>query len=109
MMSLASKWSLEPYLDEGGRVLLQQHVAWWGRRAGLFANEPDVPMGRLWLPLADGSEAQEDTDLRPEALDLDRLAGEAQEPGPLRFVGDMIETRAPYARVPWVEARQLGK
>ncbi len=37
-------------------------------------------------------------------LDLDRLAGSAPAAGPLERHDDRFHTRAPYARVPWVEA-----
>jgi hypothetical protein len=103
-MSASTTQATQPYLDDRGKAMLQRHIAWWQRGAMLYHVEPDVPMGRLWLPLADGSDAQEDMDLRPEMLDFDRLAGEVQERGPLRWIGDMIATHAPYARVPWVEA-----
>jgi len=103
-MNTSTTETMQPYLDDRGKAMLQRHIAWWRRGAMLYHAEADVPMGKLWLPLADGTEAQEDVDLRPEMLDLDRLAGEMQEPGPLRWMGDMVETRTAYARVPWVEA-----
>jgi hypothetical protein len=43
-------------------------------------------------------------DLAPEMLDLDRLAGPQREPGPLAFVEHVVESDAPYVRVPWLEA-----
>jgi hypothetical protein len=43
-------------------------------------------------------------DLTPEMLDLDRLAGPSLADGELERHGDRFHTRAPYARVPWVEA-----
>jgi len=70
----------------------------------LYAELDYAPLGDLWLPMAGGSLATEDLDLRPEMLDADRLAGPALEPGPLEFDGDQIRTREPYVRVPWVEA-----
>ena len=91
-------------LDDAGRALLGRHADWWQRRGMLYAAVPDVPLGDLWLPLADGSEARQDLDVTPEMLDLERLAGEPQEPGPLRTHGDLFSSAAPYSRVPWVEA-----
>jgi hypothetical protein len=89
-----------PSLDER----LAQHEAWWRGRALLVSRSPHPGLGDLWLPLADGTVAQQDMRLRPEMLDLDSLAGPQRGPGALRFVGDVIETDAPYVRVPWVEA-----
>lgn len=92
------------HCDAAGKALLARHAAWWERRGMLYAETPNASLGPLWLPLADGTLAQEDLDLTPEMLDLDRLAGEPLPPGPLEFCGDQIRTQAPYARVPWVEA-----
>ena len=83
------------------------------------------PLEPLWLPLADGTLAQDDIDLTPQMLDLDRLvdgmlAGVVQPTGVVRGQrralrrcssvrltgtpnGDLFEVVAPY-RVPWVEA-----
>ena len=92
-------------LDEAGRALLERHAAWWQRQGMLYTTVQGVPLGPLWLPLADGTLATEDIDdLSPERLDVDRLAGAAAEPGPLALVGDQFQTVAPYFRVPWVEA-----
>lgn len=93
-----------PYLDEAGRALLARHADWWKRKGMLYSESPDSPLDKLWLPLSNGTEATEDLDLEPEMLDLDRLAGEACAPGPLEFYGDHVHSRAPYGRVPWVEA-----
>ncbi len=83
---------------------LAQHEAWWSGRTLLVSRSPHPGLGDLWLPLADGSVAREDMRLTPAMLDLDRLAGPQRGPGALRFVEDVIETDAPYVRVPWVEA-----
>jgi hypothetical protein len=91
-------------LDEQGSALLKQHADWWQLKGTLFAPVHSAPLGDLWLPLADGTLASEDVDLTPEMLDLDRLAGPPQAPGPLELRGDYFRTAAPYARVPWVEA-----
>lgn len=85
-------------------ALLERHARWWQREGSLLTWLPRSPLGDLWLPLADGTTATEDVDLTPEMLDLDRLAGEPLQPGPLERQGDILHTRAPYARVPWVEA-----
>ena len=90
--------------DQGGLALLRRHADWWRRKASLFTTIQGAPLGDLWLPLADGTLATEDTDLRPEMLDIDRLAGPPQPPGPLQMHGDLFRTADPYARVPWVEA-----
>ena len=103
-MNTGIKSSVQPYLDNHGQAMLQQHMAWWQRKAPLFAVDKDVPMGKLWLPLADGTLAAEDMDLRPEMLDIERLAGPPQPPGSLQVHGDLFRTADPYARVPWVEA-----
>ena len=43
-------------------------------------------------------------DLTPDMLDVERLVGEALEPGPLGTYGDQFHTAAPFSRVPWMEA-----
>jgi hypothetical protein len=91
-------------LDTEGEVLRQRHAAWWRREGVLLSVSESPPLGNLWLPLADGSLAQTDMALRPEYLDVDRLAGERYTPGPLQVRGDHFETTAPYVRIPWVEA-----
>jgi len=96
--------NLPPEVAPSLRALLTRHEAWWGGRGLLVARVPTQPLGDLWLPLAGGDLAQEDVELRPEALDLDRLAGPARPEGPLERDGDRLRTVEPYARVPWVEA-----
>jgi len=91
-------------LDEAGKALIARHAAWWQRKGALAQIGPAAPLGDLWLPLADGTLATQDVDLTPEMLDYDRLAGEPLAPGPLERVGDLFAERAPYTRVPWVEA-----
>ena len=91
-------------LDAAGSALLERHAAWWAREASLITRAPGAPLGHLWLPLADGSEATEDLDVRPEMLDVERLVGEPLPPGPLETRGDLYRTAQPYMRVPWVEA-----
>jgi hypothetical protein len=106
-----------PQLDEAGRRLVERHRAWWGRQGSLFADHTGSPLGDLWLPLADGTLATEDLTVTPEILDVERLAGAdtwvgpegeggAAQPGhgALQVEGDVFAARAPYARVPWVEA-----
>ncbi|NLD42931.1 MAG: hypothetical protein GX657_05485 [Chloroflexi bacterium] len=93
-----------PHADAATRQLLARHEAWWGGRGLLVSRVPSAPLGDLWLPLADGTLAHEDLDLRPDLLDADRLAGPALSPGPLERDGDRLRTAAAYARVPWVEA-----
>lgn len=92
-------------LDHDGEALLTRHADWWaGRGSALVTVLDGAPLGDLWLPLADGSEAAVDLDIAPDILDLDRLAGEQQPPGPLATWGDLFRTVSPYGRVPWVEA-----
>ena len=91
-------------LDEAGKKLLQRHAAWWQRKESLLSVTRSPSLDRLWLPLADGSLAAEDLDLQPEMLDLDRLAGEPQEPGALETYQDLFRGRDPYGKVPWLEA-----
>jgi hypothetical protein len=91
-------------LDPAGQTLLKRHADWWQRKGMLVARVQGAPLEPLWLPLADGTLAQDDMDLTPEMLDLDRLAGETLTPGPLGINGDLFETAAPFTRVPWVEA-----
>ncbi|MHB1294613.1 MAG: hypothetical protein ACYC4R_06415 [Anaerolineae bacterium] len=91
-------------VDPPGRAILDRHAAWWKRQGTLVARIPTAPLGTLWLPLSDGSTAGEDRDITPDMLDLDRLAGEPMQPGPLEFVGDWVRSREPYVRIPWVEA-----
>lgn len=91
-------------LDRAGLALLERHAAWWAREASLISRAPGTPLGHLWLPLVDGTEATEDLDVRPEMLDVDRLVGEPLPPGPLEIRGDLFWAKAPYMRVPWVEA-----
>ena len=114
-----------PTLDPAGEALLRRHADWWQRKGTLIARVQGAPLEPLWLPLADGTLAQEDIDLTPEMLDLDRLADGAlagvaapsgvlasglghasagQTSGALQLNGDLFEVVAPYTRVPWVEA-----
>ena len=85
-------------------ALLARHERWWRREGKLKVWYPRSPLGDLWLPLADGTLADRDLTITPDMLDLDRLAGEPLQPGPLGLVGDFIGSRTPYVRVPWVEA-----
>jgi hypothetical protein len=91
-------------LDDQVEQLFARHAAWWQRKGSLISATKSAPLGDLWLPLSDGTLAAEDLDLTPEMLDLDRLAGVPLAPGPLESRDDRFHTRAPYARVPWVEA-----
>jgi hypothetical protein len=93
-----------PQVDEKGRATLARHADWWQRKGMLFVEAAGTPLGDLWLPLSDGTLAAEDLDLQPEMLDIERLAGTPLEPGALEFEGDAVCVRAPYERVPWVEA-----
>jgi hypothetical protein len=91
-------------LSEAGRSLAQRHADWWRRRGTLVTYVKGEPLGDLWLPLANGTVATGDLDVTPELLDLDQLAGQKLEPGPLELEGDLFRTATPYVRVPWVEA-----
>ena len=91
-------------VDEVGAALLARHADFWQRK-GLLYTEPDVePLGRLWLPLTDGTIAEHDLDLTPEMVDIDRIVGEPLGPGPLATVGDQFRHEGPYFPLPWVEA-----
>jgi len=91
-------------VDDAGAALLARHANFWQRKGSLYA-EPDVaPLGRLWLPLADGTVAEEDMELTPEMVDVNRIVGEPRGPGPLETVGDQFCHAAPYYPIPWVEA-----
>jgi hypothetical protein len=91
-------------LDSAGQALLKRHADWWQRKGMLVTRVQGTPLEPLWLPLAGGTLAQDDLDVEPGMLDLDRLGGEACSPGPMEIHGDLFETAAPYTRVPWVEA-----
>jgi hypothetical protein len=91
-------------LTPDGQRLLERHADWWRRKGSLCTVTRGAPLGPLWLPLADGTLATADLDLTPDMLDVERLVGPSLEPGPLELVGDRFRTRAPYTRVPWVEA-----
>ena len=91
-------------LDENGKALQQRHADWWQRKTSLLTVFKGASLGGLWLPLADGSLAQEDLDLEPGMLDYDCLAGDPQPPGPLEMTQDLFRGRDPYGKVPWVEA-----
>jgi hypothetical protein len=91
-------------LDTAGESLRQRHAEWWQRKSTLLTRVQGAPLGDLWLPLTDGTDAVEDMDLRPDMLDVNRLAGEMQPPGALEIHGDLFRVADPYGRVPWVEA-----
>jgi hypothetical protein len=91
-------------IDEKGRAILGRHGDWWERKGPLYTETLDAPLGDLWLPLSDGTLATEDLALKPGMLDIERLVGDALDPGPLEFLGDAVRVRSPYVRVPWVEA-----
>jgi hypothetical protein len=91
-------------LDDRAERLLERHAAWWQRKGSLISATQSAPLGDLWLPLSDGTLAVEDVDLTFDMLDLDRLVGAPQATGPLESRDDRFHTRAPYGRVPWVEA-----
>jgi hypothetical protein len=91
-------------LDAAGQRLLQRHRDWWQRKETLLSYVEGAPLGDLWLPLADGTLASADMDLHPGQLDIERLAGAPQAPGPLGLWGDRFQVADPYGKVPWVEA-----
>jgi hypothetical protein len=101
---MTEETNLKPQLDSAMNALLARHAAWWQRQGLLYAETPDGGLGDLWLPLADGRLANEDVTLRPEMLDVERLVGPVVPAGKLQHWGDIIQTRDPYIRVPWVEA-----
>ncbi len=91
-------------LDAQGLDLKERHGDWWRREECLYTRATGTPLGDLWLPLADGTIAQQDMDLTPDMLDLERLVGDPLEPGSLGHSGDQFYTAAPFSRVPWMEA-----
>lgn len=91
-------------LDETGASLLARHSDWWQRKGTLVAAPVVSQLGRLWLPLTDGTLADEDVDLTPEMVDMDRIVGEHLGPGPIETVGDQFRHSDPYTPIPWVEA-----
>jgi len=91
-------------LDFAGQALRGRHADWWQRKGMLVTRVQGTPLEPLWLPLAGGTLAQDDLDVEPGMLDLDRLGGEAHAPGSMEINGDLFETAAPFTRVPWVEA-----
>ena len=91
-------------LDDAGKTLKERHARWWQRKESLLTVHEGGPLGDLWLPLADGTVATEDIDVTPDVLDVERLTGRAQEPGPLEVYGDIFRGAAPFGRIPWVEA-----
>ena len=91
-------------LDQAGLALQQRHAEWWQRKASLCTFVSGAPLSDLWLPLSDGTLATEDMTLTPEMIDLDRVAGSIQAPGPLEIHGDLFRVADPYGKVPWVEA-----
>jgi hypothetical protein len=84
--------------------LLERHADWWLRRGSLYAEVAREPLGDLWLPLSDGTVAESDTYVRPEQLDLGRLAGPRLDPDGYQLDGDLFRIAQPFVRVPWVEA-----
>jgi hypothetical protein len=91
-------------LDDEGVALIEAHRRWWQREGTLLTRDHGAPLGDLWLPLADGTEATEDLDLTPDMVDVERLVGPPLEPGPLGITGDRFDTTTAFGRVPWVEA-----
>ena len=94
----------ESMLDATGEALLSRHEAWWRRQGMLYTEPPVAPLGRLWLPLTDGTVAAEDVDLTPNMVDIDRIVGEPLGEGHIETVGDQFHHSAPYFPIPWVEA-----
>ena len=47
-------------LDESGKTLLKRHARWWQRKESLLSLVKGAPLGGLWLPLADGTLAQDE-------------------------------------------------
>lgn len=91
-------------LDQAGMALVERHRRWWRREETLVTRVEGEPLGTLWLPLAGGGDATDDTLLTPEMVDVERLVGVPREPGPLDIVGDTFAVVQPFTRVPWIEA-----
>ncbi len=95
---------IEMQLDEAGKSLIERHRRWWAREETLVTQSEGAPLGDLWVPLADGTDAQFDLPLTPELLDFERMAGPEPAHGPLGLMGDRFRTTTAFGRVPWVEA-----
>jgi hypothetical protein len=91
-------------LDETGAALLSRHSDFWARKGTLVAAPQANQLGKLWLPLTDGTIAEEDMDLTPDRVDADRIVGEDLGPGPIQTIGDQLAHSGPYTPIPWVEA-----
>ena len=91
-------------LDQGGAALLERHADWWRRKGTLIAELEVSQLGRLWLPLTGGDVADEDIELTPDRVDVDRIVGEWLGPGPVETFGDQFRNVGPYTPIPWVEA-----
>ena len=96
--------NMQAEVDEASAALLARHAAWWQRKGMLYAEPEAAPLGRLWLPLTDGTLAEEDGELKPEMVDVDRMAGEPLGTGPIETIGDQFVHVDPYPQIPWVEA-----
>ncbi|MBI4219650.1 MAG: hypothetical protein HY682_05850, partial [Chloroflexi bacterium] len=102
--------------------LLDRHKAFWDRTSverpllNLTAQEADslyAPLHGISIPLADGSILCEQGEpITPEMIDPELIVGIEEYPirrrdsprnGPLT-VGDLLVTRAPWGKLPWVEA-----
>ena len=93
-----------PLLDETGAALLSRHSDFWQRKGALVAFPIASQLGRLWLPLTDGTIAEEDCDLTPDMVDVERIVGDDLGPGPIQTVDDQFAHSDPYFPIPWVEA-----
>jgi len=95
---------IEMQLDEAGKSLIERHRRWWAREETLVTQSELAPLGDLWVPLADGTDAQFYFPLTPELLDFERMAGPEPAQGPLGLMGDRFRTTTAFGWVPWVEA-----
>ncbi|MCU0522456.1 MAG: hypothetical protein MUF84_17405, partial [Anaerolineae bacterium] len=95
---------LDISLDSDGEALVERHRRWWRREETLVTRVEGEPLGTLWLPLVDGTEAADDTLLTPDMIDVERLVGARRNPGPIGIVGDTFAVAQPFTRVPWLEA-----
>jgi len=101
--------NFEITVDSSNSNLINRHRKWWEKQGILVKRSNSQPLGPLRLPLADGSLAEIDLELKPKMLDLDLLGGQQLSPGSLEIDQDFIQTRAPYGQLPWLEAILGGK
>ncbi|MCL5111086.1 MAG: hypothetical protein M1401_19895 [Chloroflexi bacterium] len=87
--------------------LIQRHRAFWHREKvdrPLLAAIPYVPLAPMAIPVPAAAWQGDELQLVPEILDPAAFADFEAEPGAKPFKGDLFNFRAPFRRLPWVEA-----